>query len=209
MRKIILLSAIIISFLAFGFISLGKIKFHKGKTTHKDGDIIFIVNPSGQGKAIQLATKSKYTHVGVIFFEDGKEYVYHAVEPVMRSSLDGFKSMSADGNYEIRRLKDQSVLTKENVAKMLADAKSKLGTHYDLGFSWDDKQLYCSEFVWKVYNKTLNLSIGALKPLKDFDLSHPAVKQKMEERYGKNIPLDEKMISPGDMYNSDLLEKGN
>ncbi|MBA3682830.1 MAG: YiiX family permuted papain-like enzyme [Bacteroidetes bacterium] len=209
MRKIILFSAVIISFLAFGFISLGKIKIHKGGSQHKDGDIIFIVNPSGQGKAIQLATKSKYTHVGVIFFEEGKEYVYHAVEPVMRSSLSGFKSMSLDGSYEIMRLKDQSVLTKEVVAKMLADAKSKLGIHYDMGFSWDDKELYCSEFVWKIYHKALNITVGDLKPLKEFDLTHPAVKQKMEERYGKNIPMDEKMISPGDMYNSALLEKGN
>ncbi len=206
MRKLLLLSLVVISFLVLGFISLGKIKLHKGASDHKNGDIIFIVNPSGQGKAIQLATKSKYTHVGVIFFEDGKEYVYHAVEPVMRSSLKEFTGMSADGTYEIKRLKDQSLLTKENVVKMLADAKSKLGMHYDLGFSWDDKQLYCSEFVWKIYHKNLNLSIGALKPLKEFDLTHPAVKQKMEERYGKNIPLDEKMISPGDMYNSELLE---
>jgi len=209
MRKIVLFSLFIICFSLLSFAAFHKTKILKAANTHKDGDIIFIVNPSGQGKAIQLATKSKYTHVGVIFFEDGKEYVYHAVEPVMRSSLAEFKSMSADGTYEIRRLKDQSVLTKENVAKMLADAKSKLGTHYDLGFSWDDKQLYCSEFVWKVYNKTLTLSIGDLRPLKDFDLTHPAVKQKMEERYGKNIPLEEKMISPGDMYNSALLEKGN
>jgi len=29
----------------------------------------------------------------------------------------------------------------------------------------------------------------------------------MKERYGKNIPYDEKMISPGDMYNSTLLEE--
>ncbi|MBA2611283.1 MAG: YiiX family permuted papain-like enzyme [Bacteroidetes bacterium] len=206
MRKLILLSALLISFIAFGFISSGKIKIRKGSLQHKNGDIIFIVNPSGQGKAIQLATKSKYTHVGIIFFEDGKEYVYHAVEPVMRSPLNEFTSMSADGTYEIKRLKDQSLLTPEAIIKMLSDAKSKLGTHYDLGFSWDDKQLYCSEFVWKVYNKTLNLSIGALRPLKEFDLTHPAVKQKMEERYGKNIPMDEKMISPGDMYNSNLLE---
>ena len=206
MRKIVLFSLFIISFSLLSFAAFHKTKLKAIAPQHKNGDIIFIVNPSGQGKAIQLATKSKYTHVGVIFFEDGKEYVYHAVEPVIRSSLKGFIDMSADGSYEIRRLKDQSILTKENVAKMLADAKSKLGTHYDLGFSWDDKKLYCSEFVWKVYNKTLNLSVGDLKPLKDFDLTHPAVKQKIEERYGKNIPLDEKMISPGDMYNSTLLE---
>lgn len=205
MRKIVLFSLFIISFSLLSFAAFHKTKLKAGPP-HKNGDIIFIVNPSGQGKAIQLATKSKYTHVGIIFFEDGKEFVYHAVEPVMRSSLKEFTGMSADGTYEIRRLKDQSVLTKDNLAKMLADAKTKLGTHYDLGFSWDDKQLYCSEFVWKVYNKTLNLSVGELKPLKEFDLTHPAVKQKMEERYGKNIPLDEKMISPGDMYNSALLE---
>src|SRR3954464_12561031 len=84
----------------------------------KDGDIIFIQNPGGQGKAIQLATKSKYTHVGVIFFENGKPMVYHAVQPVSVNTLEEFKDMSADGKYEIKRLKDQSVLDKETVAKM-------------------------------------------------------------------------------------------
>lgn len=206
MRKIILLSTLIISFFVFGFTAFHKVEKTKAGKPHKNGDIIFIVNPSGQGKAIQLATKSKYTHVGVIFFEDSKEYVYHAVEPVMRSSLYGFTSMSADGTYEIRRLKDQSLLTPEAIIKMLSDAKSKLGLHYDLGFSWDDKEMYCSEYVWKLYNKTLGLNVGALKPLKSFDLTHPAVKKKLEERYGKNIPMDENMISPGDMYNSELLE---
>jgi hypothetical protein len=89
---------------------------------------------------------------------------------------------------------------------MLASARSKLGLHYDLAFSWDDNEMYCSEYVWKIYNKSLNIKVGALKPLKDFDLSHPAVKAKLTERYGKNIPMEENMISPGDMYNSEILE---
>ena len=202
MRKIGLFSLIIIAVLTFGF----KSSIHHSGQPHKNGDIIFIVNPSGQGKAIQLATQSKYTHVGIIFWEDGKEMVYHAVEPVMKSSLNEFVSMSADGKYEIKRLKDQSLLTKDVVTKMMADAKSKLGTHYDLYFNWDDKQLYCSEYVWKIYHNALNINIGPLKSLKEFDLSHPVVKKKLEERYGKNIPADEKMISPGDMYTSELLE---
>jgi hypothetical protein len=66
--------------------------------------------------------------------------------------------------------------------------------------------MYCSEYVWKIYNKALNINVGSLKPLKEFDLSHPAVKAKLTERYGKNIPLNENMISPGDIYNSELLE---
>jgi len=172
----------------------------------KDGDIIFIQNPSGQGKAIQLATKSKYTHVGIVFYENGKPMVYHAVQPVSVNTLEEFKEMSSDGKYEIKHLKDQSVLTKETVAKMLKEAKALLGTNYDIYFAWDDKELYCSEFVWKIYKKYTKLEIGKLKPLKDFSLEAPQVKEIMKRRYGNTIPLEEKMISPGDMYESGLLE---
>ncbi len=180
----------------------------KKQTNHhlKDGDIIFIVNPSGQGKAIQLATKSKYTHVGIIFIENDTPYVYHAVEPVTKSTLKEFVEMSTDNNYSLRRLKNQSLLTKNIVNEMRADATKKLGTHYDLAFNWGNDELYCSEYVWKIYYKALALEIGKLKPLKSFDLSHPKVKEIMEFRYGDEIPYDEKMISPGDMYSSDLLE---
>lgn len=171
----------------------------------KDGDIVFIVSTSGQGKAIQLATKSKYTHVGIVFHENGKAMVYHAVEPVSVNTLDEFVAMSQDGKCEVKRLKDNSKLTKENLDAMLKEAKSLLGKHYDIFFAWDDKEWYCSEFVWKLYNKHMGLELGNLRPLKDFDLSSPIVKDIMKKRYGKNIPYEEKMISPGDMFNSALL----
>lgn len=180
-----------------------------GKKTEpalKSGDIIFIVNPSGQGKAIQLATKSKYTHVGIVFIENGKTYVYHAVEPVIKSKLKDFVAMSADGNYSIKRLKDQTLLTEKVLEQMRTEATQKLGIHYDLGFNWGDDELYCSEYVWKLYENALKIELGKLRPLKEFDLSHPAVQKIMKERYGNNIPYDEKMISPSDMYNSTLLE---
>lgn len=173
----------------------------------KDGDIIFIVNPSGQGKAIQLATKSKYTHVGIVFIENGTPYVYHAVEPVTKSTLKEFIAMSSDNNYSIRRLKNQSLLTKKIISEMNADATKKLGIHYDLAFNWGDDELYCSEYVWKLYYKALAIEIGKPKPLKSFDLSHPKVKEIMDFRYGDEIPYDEKMISPGDMYSCTLLEE--
>lgn len=178
----------------------------KNQTPYKNGDLVFIVNPSGQGKAIQLATRSRFTHVGIIFIEDGKAMVYHAVEPVSKNTLAEFIGMSADGHYEIKRLKDQALLTPSVIKSMLSEARSKLGIHYDLFFNWDDTELYCSEFVWKLYDHSLHLAIGKLEPLKSFDLSNPIVKSKLEQRYGKNIPYDSNMISPGDMYNSALLE---
>lgn len=198
MRKLLFIfAAVMILFTGSSF---------KNDPPHKNGDLIFIVNPSGQGKAIQLATKSKFTHVGIIFIENGKEVVYHAVEPVSKNTLSEFIALSADGTYEIKRLKDQSLLSNKKIKNMRKEAISRLGVHYDMAFNWDDSELYCSEFVWKLYNHALNLSVGNLKPLKSFDLTHPAVKEKLEQRYGKNIPLEEKMISPGDMYNSPLLQ---
>jgi hypothetical protein len=190
--------------------TLGSGKFCKSKKANgpalKSGDIIFIVNPRGQGKAIQLATKSKYTHVGIIFIENGKTYVYHAVEPVMKSELKDFVDMSVDGTYSVKRLKDQSLLTDSIITVMKKEATQKLGIHYDLGFNWGDDELYCSEYVWKLYSHALKLEIGKLRPLKEFDLSNPKVKYIMEQRYGNNIPYNEKMISPGDMYDCTLLE---
>jgi hypothetical protein len=186
--------------------SFGKYKKQSGPAL-QNGDIIFIVNPAGQGKAIQLATKSKYTHVGIVFIENGKTYVYHAVEPVTKSELEDFVAMSADGTYSIKRLKDQSVLTSTVISQMKKEATQKLGIHYDLGFNWSDEELYCSEYVWKLYEHSLKLEIGKPRPMKEFDLSHPKVKYIMEQRYGKDIPYNEKMISPGDMYNSAYLEE--
>ncbi|MBA3664874.1 MAG: YiiX family permuted papain-like enzyme [Bacteroidetes bacterium] len=186
-------------------IGLSISSFLIGQPQVKDGDLIFIVNPSGQGKAIQLATKSKYTHIGIVFYENGKPMVYHAVEPVSVNTLDEFINMSSEGKYEIKRLKDDKALTKDVISSMLKDAKSLLGVHYDIYFAWDDKQLYCSEFVWKLYNRHLKTEIGQPRPLKDFDLTNPVVQEIMKSRYGSKIPYEEKMISPGDMFNSELL----
>lgn len=173
----------------------------------KTGDILFISNPWGQGKAIQLATHSQYTHVGVVIVENGKPFVYHAVEPVTKSTLEEFISFSSDGNYVAKRLRDQSVLSAANTEKLKKMAAALLGQHYDIYFNWKDDEWYCSEYVWKLFQRSCGVEIGELRPLKDFDLSHEIVKKTMQNRYGKNIPREEKMISPGDMFESDLLEE--
>ncbi|MBL0316391.1 MAG: hypothetical protein IPP69_11655 [Flavobacteriales bacterium] len=67
--------------LAESFITKHK-KFQPEFSELKSGDIVFQVNESGQGKAIQLATHSIYTHCGIVFMDQGKTMVYEAVQPV-------------------------------------------------------------------------------------------------------------------------------
>jgi len=187
------------------FISI--LSFAQTEAQLETGDIVFISNSGGQGKAIQLATKSKYTHVGIIFVENGVVYVYHAVEPVTKSTFKDFLKYSADNKYVVKRLKNRVLLTPKNNEQMRAMAISLLDKHYDIYFDWKDNEWYCSEFVWKLYNRNYKIEIGALRPLKDFDLSSKEVQAIMKKRYGTKIPYDELMISPEDMFNSSLLEE--
>jgi hypothetical protein len=89
---------------------------------------------------------------------------------------------------------------------MLKEGKKLEGKNYDIYFGWSDETIYCSELVWKLYQRTTALEIGELKPLGSYDLSSPIVKKIMQERYGKKIPMEEQMISPGAIFDSELLE---
>jgi uncharacterized protein YycO len=177
-------------------------------TELQPGDIIFQSSMSGQSHAIQLATNSKYSHVGILFEKDGEMMVYEAVQPVRISELDEWISRGDDEHYVVKRLKNANEsLTSSTIEKMQEEATRHLGKNYDLYFGWSDKRIYCSELVWKIYNRTLDMEVGKPQLLKDFDLTHPIVKQKLKERYGNDIPYDEKVISPGAMFESELLEE--
>ena len=98
------------------------------------------------------------------------------------------------------------VLTPEVIQRLEASAKRLQGRPYDLTFEWSDTRVYCSELVWKIYERTLGLHIGELQHIKELNLTDPAVRAKMRERYGDNVPAEEPVITPVAMFNSSLLE---
>ena len=65
--------------------------------------------------------------------------------------------------------------------------------------------MYCSEIVWKLFDRVLDVRVGELQKIRDFNLSDLAVSAKLRERYGRHIPLDEPVISPGAMFDSKVL----
>ena len=106
----------------------------------------------------------------------------------------------------VSRLKNaDEILTAEVVKRMESQIDVHLGKSYDIHFDWSDDKMYCSELVWKIYKECANIEVGGLKPLKEYDLTHPVVKRTMEERYGRNIPYNEPMISPGAIFESELF----
>lgn len=129
------------------------------------------------------------------------------MQPVKSTPLDKWIQRGKDGHYVVKRLKGaDTILTPGRKKKMQASAKNMAGKDYDLYFEWDSKRIYCSELVWKLYKFGTGKKVGRVQKLQDFDLSNPAVKQKLAERYGNNIPYDEKVISPAAIFESELLE---
>jgi len=172
----------------------------------RDGDIIFHTSRSAQSLAVQKATHSKYSHMGVIFFRDGSPYVYEAVKTVRYTPLKKWVARGEGGHYIVKRLRNADrILTPEAVAKLVSAAGKYEGKPYDLTFEWSDDRMYCSELVWKIYYNGLGMKIGRLQKLHEFDLGDPTVKVKMQERYGDKVPNDETVISPAEMFSSETL----
>jgi len=172
----------------------------------REGDLIFQTSLSRQSRAIQLATKSKYSHCGLIYKDRNEYYVFEAVQPIKQTPLDMWIARGQDGKYVIKRLINaDQVLTPATLAKMKQVGNKFTGKNYDLTFEWSDNKLYCSELIWKIYQRATGLEIGKLEKLSDFDLTNDAVKHIMKVRFGKRIPLNERVISPAAIFESELL----
>ncbi len=217
MKKYLLLGFTFLVLSALSYHSISKINIKswssfkqvkKNLTTDlKDGDIIFQSSQSGQSLAVQLATKSTYSHVGLIYIMEGKTYVYEAVQPVKITPFNEWIKHGDGNHYVVKRLKNaDKVLTPETLQKMKADGEKYLNKNYDLYFSWSDERIYCSELVWKMYKEATGIELGKLQKLKEFDLTHPVVQQKLKERYGDHIPYEEEVISPAAIFESEELE---
>ncbi|TGE25397.1 YiiX family permuted papain-like enzyme [Hymenobacter aquaticus] len=171
-----------------------------------DGDLIFQTSQSAQSRAIQLATKSEYSHCGILFRRNGEWRVFEAVQPVSETSLAKWVARGKEGKFVVKRLRDaETVLTPAALQRLKKAGEQYQGKNYDLYFGWSDERIYCSELLWKMYQTATGREIGQLQTLREFDLSHPAVQAKLRERYGKHIPLDEKVISPVRMLESEEL----
>ena len=143
----------------------------------RDGDLIFQTSLSGQSRAIQEATGSKYSHCGIIYRDGCDYFVYEAVQSVKSTPLAQWIARGKGGHYVVKRLAGaDSLLTERNIAAMRREAARFAGRDYDLTFGWSDDRLYCSELIWKIYDRTLGIRLGNLQRLGDFDLSAPAVR---------------------------------
>ena len=172
-----------------------------------DGDLIFQTSESKQCEAVRIATNSKFSHCGIILFVNGGEFVLEAVQPVRITPLEEWIAHGKDHKYLVKRLKNaDTILTEDTLDKMKMYGKQFLGKEYDAYFEWTDNRIYCSELVWKIYKNGAGIELSKLKQLKEFNLTDERVQKILKERYGNEVPLEEKVVAPSDLVDSNLLK---
>jgi cell wall-associated NlpC family hydrolase len=171
----------------------------------KEGDIVFQDTGGQQGEAVRAASKSPYTHCGVVFENKGTLYVLEAVQPVSVTTLAAWKMRSSV--FHARRLKDNSKLNASALKKALKWGSAQIGKDYDLQFKWGDDQLYCSELVWKIYHKSTGISLCKPKSFQSYFLDDPMVREVVRKRYAglNHLPKNEPVVAPSDLAASGLL----
>lgn len=178
----------------------------------QNGDIVFQKSQSRQSKAIEEATDSEWTHMGILYWYNNQWYVYEAIQPVSTTTLEHFQNRSKNKHIIVKRV-HQSVIDmsqKQNQDELKNELISFKGLNYDLLFEWSDDRIYCSELIWKGFYRAFNKSIGTVQRFKNLNLDGPYVKQLIKERLeqtGKELDLNELIITPISMMNSpDLVE---
>ncbi|MFT5906739.1 MAG: hypothetical protein ACI9E1_002351 [Cryomorphaceae bacterium] len=172
-----------------------------------NGDIVFQETRGSQGEAVKAATDSRWTHVGVVFYSDGKPMVIEAVQPVKITPLGRFISRSPKSFYAMRLKDADERITPEAISKAEKYGGRQLGKDYDLKFQWSDERIYCSELVWKIYQEAVGLELCEIRPFSTYNLDHPTVQRMIKQRYESmdNLPMNEPCVAPSDLAQSNFL----
>jgi len=164
----------------------------------KEGDVIFQTSESRQSPLIQIGTRSKITHCGIIVMRNGEPYVLETLKTLVLTPLDKFIARGKDGKYWLKRSDKENIKIKYG---------KYLGKSYDLAFSFDNDIYYCSELVYDIYLNQLGIKLCEPKKVGDYLIlctdKLPIIEKEMARR---GITTEQYAVAPVDIFESDYLK---
>ncbi len=151
----------------------------------KEGDVIFQISRSAQYPYIAQATKSVYTHCGVIVFQDEKPYVLEASNVVKLTPLEEWIDKGMFNHCKVFSVFDVPVKVKYS---------HYLGKKYDLAFKFNNGKYYCSELVYDIYLTQFDTKLAEPKQIKDYNIS--GMDEIMKKR---NMSKEQYAVAPCDI----------
>jgi len=178
------------------FFTLKESDYELSFKSHKVAILIFHESQSAQSAAILEATNSRWSHVGILFQDDGQWHVAEGAQPVRIVSLPVFIARGKNQTIRVYRLPG---LTDAQKKQLRTEINVHLGKIYDIYFEWSDDLVYCSELVYKVFLSTVGVRIGTLQKFRDLRVDGPYVKELIRRRItdtGRTLNLDEPIVTP-------------
>lgn len=209
------LTSIIAIFAAFLFLTMPQ---QQDFESFQHGDLIFQTSGSGQSTAIFASTGSLFTHMGVLRQTKNGFVVMEAAGPVREMPIMDWINRGTFKRYTVMRLRDVS---KQTLNAMAEKAKSYFGLPYDPYFLFDEDRLYCSEFVYRIY-EAAGVRLGKIQQMSELNTGNRLAKNLYERRW-KNHPVcrthnmqssqecwaiiqKEKLITPVSIAHDDKLD---
>ena len=166
-------------------------------TDVREGDVIFHTSLSSQSPLIQIGTRSRITHCGVVVMRDDKPYVLETSKTLVLTPLDEFVARGWGGKYWLKRS------DKENIK---IEYDHLLGKSYDAAFSFDNDIYYCSELVYDIYKNQLGIELCKPKKIEDYLIlcmeDIPQLEAYMDSR---GMTKEQYAVAPVDIFNSEYL----
>jgi len=171
----------------------------------RSGDIIFISVTAFT--KVSAATNCPANHVGIVFNDPERGWlVAESAVPLSRyTPLAKFIARSDDGWCEIRRLK--SGLSDTQVGALRAQCDARMGVPYHPGFRYESRRLFCSKFVYDVYQTALGVKIGELETFSHLLNRNPEAGLTFwRVWFFGRIPWNRITVTPASQFESGLLE---
>lgn len=167
----------------------------------QEGDIVFQSLPRADlVDAIEGVSNSPHSHCGMVMRKNGEWVVVEAIGSVRETPLWQWIIRGRGYSREIYRLKDKSGLDVEKLRTALYQFE---GRPYDFHYAMGDTEIYCSELVYKAYDRSHGIKIGEIEKLGS--LNWKPFEAFIREMENGELPLDRDMITPVALTRSPLL----
>ena len=167
------------------------------------GDVVVQSLPRGElTELIEGATKSNYSHVGIVVKKEGEFLINEAIVNVHDTPIFNWIRRGRRNKFAVYRLKPEYQV---HIFKTIAELEKYQGLYYDFSYDFDDVYIYCSELIFKAFKDASGLEMGEIKRLGQLNWQ-PYKKTILKMENGR-LPLDRTMITPIDLVKSEYLEK--
>jgi len=165
------------------------------------GDIIFqSLSGSELGMVIESATKSPFSHCGIITKQGDAWMVLEAIGPVQEIPLASWILRGKDMKYDVFRLDDRY---QTKIPNIIDNARAYLGRPYDIQYQFDDDKIYCYELIFKGFKQATGEDLGNVVELGT--LNWKDHEDFIRRITGGDLPLNRLMITPADLARAKQL----